>query len=437
MINLPKVVIIGRPNVGKSTLFNRLLGKKISITFDQEGVTRDRIYQKCFWIDKEFLLIDTGGYSKNNKISFQTDINSQIEIALKEADLILLVVSKNEGLLKEDRIIAKEILRLKKPVILVINKADNLNEINLNLEKFYSLGIKDLFPISSIHGININNLLDKVIQNLNFKNLNEADDFLKIGIIGKPNVGKSTLLNKILNDERIIVSDKPGTTRDFVDTFININDKKYQITDTAGIKKNKKSLDDIEWLSELRSNFVIINSQIILLIIDYTQEISFIDQKILAILKSEYKPTILLINKIDLFKNDDYKNVKNEIKAKFKFASWVSFEFVSAKTGKNLDNIFNLVEKVWKNRHQEIKKSILNQFLNDIQILKKPPRHNGILVKLDYITYSNKEYPNFIIFSNYPQYIHFSYKRFIENQIREIFEFEGIPIKLIFRKSTK
>ncbi|BDV03364.1 MAG: GTPase Der [Candidatus Hepatoplasma scabrum] len=437
MMNLPKVLIIGRPNVGKSTLFNRLLSKKISITFDQEGVTRDRIYQKCNWLNKEFLLIDTGGYSKKNKISFQNDINSQIKIALKEADLILMVVSKKENLLNEDRIIAKEILKYKKPIILVINKSDNLNEINLNIDQFYQLGIKDFFPISSIHGINVNNLLDKIIQKLNFINLDEKDDFLKVGIIGKPNVGKSTLLNKILNDKRVIVSDKPGTTRDFIDTFISINEKKYQITDTAGIKKNKKTLDDIEWLSELRSNFVIINSQITLLIIDYSQDISFIDQKLLSILKSEYKSTILLVNKIDLYSGDDYKKIKDEIKRKFKFAPWVAIEFISAKTGKNLDNIFNLIEKVWENRHKEIKKSTLNQFLNDLQILKIPPRHNGILIKLNYITYSNKQYPNFVIFANYPQYIHFSYKRFIENQIREIFDFEGVPIKLTFRKNLK
>ncbi|AHK22206.1 ribosome biogenesis GTPase Der [Candidatus Hepatoplasma crinochetorum] len=437
MFKIPKVVIIGRPNVGKSTLFNRLIGKKISITFDKEGVTRDRIYQKSTWIDKEFLIIDTGGYSKNNNISFQNDINIQIQIALKEADLILMVVSKKEGLLKEDRLIAKEILKLKKKVILAINKSDNLLEINNDIKDFYSLGIKKIFPISSLHGTNINNLLDEITKNLNFSNIKEESNYLKIGIIGKPNVGKSTLLNKILKNERIIVSNKPGTTRDFIDTFIEIKDKKYQITDTAGIKKNKKALDQIEWLSELRSNFVIMNSQIILLVIDYKQEISLIDQKLLSILKDEYKPTILLINKTDQFINSDYENVKLEIKNKFKFASWVKVEFISAKTGKNLDNLFEIVNQVWENKNKNIKKSHLNQFLNDIQMLKTPPRHNGILIKFDYITYFNKNYPNFIIFTNYPQYIHFSYKRFIENQIRKIFNFEGIPFKITFKRNVK
>ncbi len=433
--NLPTVAIVGRPNVGKSTLFNRLIQKRVSITYDNPGVTRDRIYQTCEWLTRKFNLIDSGGFSKNLNLSFQTEINTQVEIAISEADLIIFLTSVNEGVTNEDIFIANKLKKINKKVILAVNKSDNL-ENSIMANDFYSLGFGSAIPISSIHGIGISDLLDKIISEISNNQFVE-DEKLRIGIIGKPNVGKSTLLNSLLNDERTIVSDVSGTTRDAIDTLFKFNDREIILTDTAGIKKNKKAIDDIEWYAELRTQLTILNSDITILILDKKQSITHIDEKIMGILKNEYKPTIVAVNKMDELDLSIRKEIEIEIRQKFKFAPWVPILFISAKNKKNIYKLIEKVIEIDENRKIEIKKSILNDFLMEIQMIKKPPRHNGINIKFSYMNFVNDNLPHFIIFSNHPEFVHFSYLRFIENQIRNVFNFEGIPIKISLKNKIR
>ncbi len=433
--NLSTVAIIGRPNVGKSTLFNRLIQKRMAITSNLEGVTRDRLFYPVNWLGRAFNLIDTGGFSNNLQIDFQEEINAQVEIAIQEADLIIFLIDAKDGITKKDQFVAQKLKRIKnKKIIIAANKADN-QELVIASSNFYTLGFGEVVPISSIHGIGISNLLDMIINFLPKKDDYIIDE-LRIGIIGKPNVGKSTLINKVLNDNRIIVSNISGTTRDAIDSKVTFNGKNYILTDSAGLKKNKKSLNDIEWYAELRTNLTILNSDIILLLIDHTQQITVMDEKIMSIIKNEYKPVIVLVNKSDIMEKDQRQELELIIKNKFKFAPWINIIFISALKGKNIAKIFKEIEKIKENLNQEIKKANLNEFLMDIQMVKKPPRHNGIEVKMSYITYLNINFPHFIIFSNHPEYIHFSYVRFIENQLRNVFDFTNIPIKISFKKKN-
>ncbi|NQX83542.1 MAG: ribosome biogenesis GTPase Der [Mycoplasmataceae bacterium] len=332
---LPTVAIVGRPNVGKSTLFNRLIQKRISIMHDEPGVTRDRIYYVCDWLSRKFNLIDSGGFSNNLNLTFQAEINTQVEISMKEADIIIFLLSAVDGVTKEDIIISKLLRKLGKKVIIAINKADNF-EMVISTNNFYSLGFGEPIAISSIHGIGISNLLDKVIEKM-VKKDSLINNVLRIGIIGKTNVGKSTLVNAWLQNNRTIVSNIAGTTRDSIDTFLKINGKDIILTDTAGLKKNKKTLNDIEWYAELRTQLTIMNSDIIVMLIDKGQSITNIDEKIIGILKDEYKPVIIAINKVDKLNIDEKKIIKDEIRSKLKFIPWVPVMLISAKNRKNID----------------------------------------------------------------------------------------------------
>ncbi|NOQ50044.1 MAG: ribosome biogenesis GTPase Der [Mycoplasmataceae bacterium] len=435
-INLPTVAIVGRPNVGKSSLFNRLIGKRLSITSSKEGVTRDRLFNQVKWLGKSFNLIDSGGFLKDLKKDFQQEINAQVEIAINESELVLFLVDSLEGVTKNDLIIAKKLKAIKnKKIITVVNKSDN-RKLVLSAFDFYELGFGEPIAISSIHGIGISDLLDAIIKILPIKQ-EEIERHFRLGIIGKPNVGKSTLANTLLNDQRTIVSSISGTTRDAIDSKLIYNNNEYIITDTAGLKRNKQALDDIEWYAELRTNLTINNSDLNLLLIEHVQGITVIDEKIMGIIKEQIKPAIILVNKSDLISYEDRLEIVQIIKDKFKFASYVPVEFISAKNNKNIPKIFSLIEKIRSDLVQEINKSKLNDFLMDLQMIKKPPRHHGIEVKLSYITYSNTYFPHFIIFSNHPKYLHFSYLRFIENQIRKIFDFTGIPIKITVKKKNQ
>lgn len=425
---LPTVAIVGRPNVGKSTLFNRLIQKRVSIMHDESGVTRDRVYHTCGWLGRLFNLVDSGGFSKDLNLKFQSEINTQVEIAMSEADIIVLLVSAVDGLTKEDSVVANMVKKLGKKIILAVNKADNV-ETTLAANNFYALGMGDPIAVSSIHGIGISDLLDEIISTFPEKE-HRITEVLRIGFIGKPNVGKSTLVNSLLDDERIIVSDIAGTTRDAIDTALKFNGKDIILTDTAGLKKNKKSLDDIEWYAELRTNLTILNSDITVLIIDKNQSVTQIDEKIMGILKNEYKPVIVAVNKVDELSIDERKEVELNLRTRFKFAPWVPIMFISALKKKNIIKLMDKLIELESRKQIDINKSALNEFLMDIQIIKKPPRHNGINIKLSYMTFSNTKFPHFIIFSNHPEWVHFSYIRFIENQIRNVFNLEGIPIKV-------
>ncbi len=428
---LTSVAIVGRPNVGKSTLFNRLIQKRVSIMHDESGVTRDRIYHTCEWLSRKFNLIDSGGFSRNLNLSFQLEINTQVEVAMSEADVIVFLVSSVDGVTKEDLFISSILKKLNKKIIVAVNKSDNL-EMTLTSANFYSLGLGEPIAISSIHGIGISNLLDSIIDELP-KKQSPLFEALRVGIVGKPNVGKSTLVNSLLNDERTIVSNVPGTTRDAIDTFLKIDGKNVVLTDTAGLKKNKKALNDIEWYAELRTNLTILNSDITILLIDKNQSISVIDERIMGALKDEYKPVIIAINKIDELSMEERKEAELDIRTRFKFAPWVPIMAISAINKKNINKLMNKVFEIEANRKMVINKSALNEFLMDIQMIKKPPRHNGIDIKFNYVTFSNNKFPHFIIFSNHPDWVHFSYVRFIENQLRNIFNLEGIPIKISIR----
>lgn len=432
---LPTVAIVGRPNVGKSTLFNRLIQKRVSIMHDESGVTRDRIYHTCEWLSRKFNLIDSGGFSRNLGLSFQAEINTQVEIAMQEADIIVFLTSVIDGPTKEDGVVATKLRKLGKKVILAVNKADNL-ELAITSSNFYSVGFGEPIAVSSVHGIGVSDLLDRIITEMPKKD-GSINESLRVGFIGKPNVGKSTLVNSLLQDERTIVSDVAGTTRDAIDTFLKINGRDIVLTDTAGLKKNKQALNDVEWYAELRTQLTILNSDITVLLIDKNQLVSSIDEKIMGILKEEYKPTIIAVNKIDELSVDERKEVEQEIRAKFKFAPWVPIMFISAKEKKNINKLMDRVVELDERRKFEANKSALNDFLMDIQMIKKPPRHNGINIKLSYMTFSNTRFPHFIIFSNHPDWVHFSYVRFIENQIRNAFDLEGIPIKISIRGKRK
>ncbi len=425
---LPTVAIVGKPNVGKSTLFNRLIQKRISIMHDSSGVTRDRVYHTCEWLGRKFNLIDSGGFSRDLNLSFQTEINTQVEIAMQEADIVVFLVSAIDGMTKDDAVVANRLKKLGKGVIIAVNKSDNL-EMAVSAANFYAAGFGEPIPISSVHGIGISDLLDRIIAEIPKKEVSEKVN-TRIGIIGKPNVGKSTLVNSLLNDERTIVSDIAGTTRDAIDTFLKVDGEEITLTDTAGLKKNKQALDDIEWYAELRTQLTILNSDVTILLIDKGQSITAIDEKIMGILKEEYKPVIVAVNKTDELSLDERKEVELEIRNKFKFAPWVPIMFISAKDGKNTHKLLRRAMEIDELRKFDVNKSALNEFLMDIQMIKKPPRHNGINIKLSYMTFSNTKFPHFIIFANHPEWVHFSYVRFIENQIRNVFDLEGIPIKI-------
>ncbi len=429
----PKIAIIGRPNVGKSTLFNRLIQKRVSITSQIQGTTRDRIIHEVDWLGKKFDLIDTGGYSDRSEDMFQIAINQQVEIALEQADSIVFLVSFKDGMLREDLMIAKKLRQSQKPLILAINKVDNL-EMSYQIDEFRRLGITTQIALSSIHGIGVSSLLDAMVTSLENIKPSINHDYKRIGIIGKPNVGKSTILNTLLRDNRVIVSEKAGTTRDSIDTLIKYHKQEYIFTDTAGLKRNKDALSDIEWYSELRTNQTIINSDIVLLMLDPTQDLTRIDEKILSILKEEYKPTIILVNKTDLLSLEQLNIFLEKVKSEFKFFNDPYIINVSALQNKKVNKIFEAIDSIFNSLAQEISISSLNNFLIDVQMIKKPPRHNGLNVKLSYVTYSNNKYPHFIFFSNYPQYVHFSYQRFLENNIKRALNFKGVPIKMSFRK---
>ncbi|RKX67030.1 MAG: ribosome biogenesis GTPase Der [Tenericutes bacterium] len=336
--------------------------------------------------------------------------------------------------MREDEEIANKIRRIKdKKVILVVNKIDNKEKMD-EISQFYNLGLGEPIGVSSIHGIGINDLLDSIVKDIS-QAVEILDKTPKIGIIGKPNVGKSTLLNKITKDDRMIVSEVAGTTRDAVDTRIKYKEQEYIFTDTAGIKKNKKTLNDIEFYAEIRANLTIETATIVLLLIDLSQGISKIDERLIGVLKDKKKPTIIVVNKADLLDPEDRKEELRNLEAHFDYATYMPIIFISAETGRNIPKLFEMFDKLEEERTREINKHQLNEFLIDLIFVKKPPRHNGIEVKLKYITFVKDVVPHFIIFSNKPEFLHFSYQRFIEKQIRIVFNLQNIPVKISLRSS--
>lgn len=428
------VAIVGRANVGKSTIFNRMVGERISIVEDVAGVTRDRIYAKASWLTKEFSVIDTGGIELENA-SFTTQIKMQAEIAIEEADVIVFVVNGREGITKEDEYVARLLQKSRKPIILVVNKIDD-NQFRDYIYEFYALGVGDPIPVSGSHGIGIGDLLDQIINQLDLQDEETNEDEISFSIIGRPNVGKSSLTNAILGEERVIVSNIEGTTRDAIDTPFVKDGQKYRVVDTAGMRKKGKVYENIEKYSILRALTSIEKSDVILVVIDGETGIREQDKHVAGYAHEAGKGVVIVYNKWDLVDKDEktMQKKQKEIYEQFKYLDYARIVFTSAKTGQRVDQIFPLIQESYENSRKRVQTSILNDVLVDAQLMNPTTTFNGGRLKIFYANQVAVCPPTFVLFSNDPQYLHFSYKRYLENRLREAFGFEGTPIHIICRK---
>ena len=428
------VAIVGRANVGKSTIFNRMVGERISIVEDVAGVTRDRIYAKASWLTKEFSVIDTGGIELENA-SFTTQIKMQAEIAIEEADVIVFVVNGREGITKEDEYVARLLQKSRKPIILVVNKIDD-NQFRDYIYEFYALGVGDPIPVSGSHGIGIGDLLDQIINQLDLQDEETHEDEISFSIIGRQNVGKSSLTNAILGEERVIVSNIVGTTRDAIDTPFVKDGQKYRVVDTAGMRKKGKVYENIEKYSILRALTSIEKSDVILVVIDGETGIREQDKHVAGYAHEAGKGVVIVYNKWDLVDKDEktMQKKQKEIYEQFKYLDYARIVFTSAKTGQRVDQIFPLIQESYENSRKRVQTSVLNDVLVDAQLMNPTTTFNGGRLKIFYANQVAVCPPTFVLFSNDPQYLHFSYKRYLENRLREAFGFEGTPIHIICRK---
>jgi len=428
------VAIVGRANVGKSTIFNRMVGERISIVEDVAGVTRDRIYAKASWLTKEFSIIDTGGIELENA-SFTTQIKMQAEIAIEEADVIVFVVNGREGITKEDEYVARLLQKSRKPIILAVNKIDD-NQYKDYIYEFYALGVGDPIPVSGSHGIGIGDLLDQIINQLDLQDEETDEDEISFSIIGRPNVGKSSLTNAILGEERVIVSNIEGTTRDAIDTPFVKDGQKYRVVDTAGMRKKGKVYENIEKYSILRALTSIEKSDVILVVIDGETGIREQDKHVAGYAHEAGKGVVIVYNKWDLVDKDEktMQKKQKEIYEQFKYLDYARIVFTSAKTGQRVDQIFPLIQESYENSRKRVQTSVLNDVLVDAQLMNPTTTFNGGRLKIFYANQVAVCPPTFVLFSNDPQYLHFSYKRYLENRLREAFGFEGTPIHIICRK---
>lgn len=436
MNHLPTVALVGRPNVGKSTVFNRLVGDRISIVEDYPGVTRDRIYAQGEWLTKKFRLIDTGGIEMVDE-AIMNQIRYQAEIAMEEADVIVFLVNIQEGLTMEDEEITKLLHRSNKPVILAVNKIDN-PEQRQYMYDFYSLGLGEPMPVSGAHGTGFGDLLDKVIENFPKMTSEENDDkAIRFSFIGRPNVGKSSLVNAILNENRVIVSNIEGTTREAVDTqFTDEEGQKFIMIDTAGIRKKGKVYENTEKYSVMRSLSAIERSNVVCIVLDAETGIREQDKHVAGYAYESGKAMIILVNKWDLIKNKEekFKEFIDDIKTSFKYLSFVPVVFVSAETRQRLDKLHGMIKEVYENSQRRIQSSLLNNLLMDAVAMNPTPTDKGRRLKIYYMTQVSVGPPTFIVFVNDEELMHFSYERYIENRLRETFYFDGTPIHLIIRK---
>ena len=428
------VAIVGRANVGKSTIFNRIVGERISIVEDIAGVTRDRIYATASWLTKEFRLIDTGGIELKDA-SFTTQIKMQAEIAIEEADLIIFVVNGREGVTQEDEYVARLLQKTKKPILLAVNKIDDGAFIN-DIYDFYSLGIGDPIPVSGSHGIGIGDLLDEVIKKLDFTEEEFAEDEIRFSIIGRPNVGKSSLTNAILGEERVIVSNIEGTTRAAIDTIYKKDGQKYRVIDTAGMRKKGKIYENVEKYSVLRALSSIEKSDVIVVVIDGERGVIEQDKHVAGYAHEAGKGVILVVNKWDLVEKDEktMQKKEKELRSQFKYLDYARIIFLSAKTHQRVHQLFPLIQESFENSHKRVQTSVLNDVLVDAQAVNPTTTFNGGRLKIFYANQVSVCPPTFILFVNDPQYLHFSYKRYLENRLRDSFGFEGTPIHIICRK---
>ena len=430
------VAIVGRPNVGKSTIFNRFIGERMAIIEDTPGVTRDRIYGKCEWLTREFRIIDTGGIQMEDQ-PFQKEIRMQVEIAMEEADVICFVVNGKEGLTDDDKFIANLLYRQDKPVLLLVNKIDDISKLD-NIYDFYALGFDEPIAISAIHGIGTGDVLDRIVALLPEKKENEYEGKICFSVIGQPNVGKSSLVNAILNEERVIVSEIEGTTRDAIDTAFKRDGREYVIIDTAGIRRKGKVYENIEKYSVLRAVSAIERSDVVLFLIDAEAGIRAQDKHVAGYAVEAGKPVIIVYNKWDTVDKDEktMNETIEKIRDEFVYLRYAPICFVSAKNHSRIQTILPQVEKVYENSRRRINTSVLNEVILDAQLITPSPTINGKRMKIYYASEVSVVPPTFVLFVNDPKLFHFSYERYLENRLREAFDFEGTPIHLIVRKKA-
>ncbi|MGL4357636.1 ribosome biogenesis GTPase Der [Cetobacterium sp.] len=436
----PIVAIVGRPNVGKSTLFNKLVGDRVAIVDDQPGVTRDRLYRETEWAGQEFVLVDTGGLEPRNNDFMMTKIKQQAEVAMNEADVILFVVDGKNGLNPLDEEISYLLRKKKKPVILCVNKIDNFQAQQDDVYDFWGLGFEHLIPISGEHKVNLGDMLDLVVNIIDeHVEEYEEEDGLKLAIIGRPNAGKSSLVNRLCGEERTIVSDIAGTTRDAIDTAIEFDGNRYVLIDTAGIRRKSKVEESLEYYSVLRAIKTIKRADVCIWMLDGSEGLTEQDKRIAGIAYEEKKPIIIVMNKWDTIENkkgDTMKKMREELLAELPFLSYAPVEFISALTGQRTTKILEHSEAVFAEYNKRISTGLLNTVISDAIIMNNPPTRKGRVVKINYATQISTAPPRFILFCNYPELVHFSYGRYIENKLRESFGFEGTPIDVIFEKKN-
>lgn len=432
---LPTIAIVGRPNVGKSTLFNRIAGERISIVEDVEGVTRDRIYATGEWLNRKFSLIDTGGIDDVDA-PFMEQIKHQAEIAMDEADVIVFVVSGKEGVTDADEYVSRILYKTNKPVILVVNKVDN-PEMRNDIYDFYSLGLGDPYPVSSVHGIGTGDVLDAIIENLPVQEAEENPDIIKFSLIGRPNVGKSSLINAILGEERVIASPVAGTTRDAIDThFTDPEGQEFTMIDTAGMRKSGKVYENTEKYSVMRAMRAIERSDVILMVINAEEGIREYDKRIAGFAHEAGKGMIIVVNKWDTLEKDNHtmKKWEDDIRDQFQYLSYAPIIFVSALTKQRLHKLPEMIKAISESQNTRISSAVLNDVIMDAIAINPTPTDKGKRLKIFYATQVATKPPTFVVFVNEEELMHFSYMRFLENQIRKAFVFEGTPIHLIARK---
>ena len=436
----PLVAIVGRPNVGKSTFFNKMAGKRISIVENTPGVTRDRVYADAEWCGHQFTLVDTGGIEMHSEDTMWAFIRRQAQLAVELADVIIYFVDGKTGIMPDDYDIADYLRMSKKPICLAVNKIDNhLDEVE-KIYDFYALGLGDPIPVSAEQSTNLGDLLDEVVANLPKQDaISDEDDSLKIAVVGKPNAGKSSLVNKLLGKERVIVSDIPGTTRDAIDTIFEYEGKKYTIIDTAGIRKKNKVEEDLEYYSVVRSIDAIRRADVVAIVIDAEEGITEQDVKICGLVHDSRKPSVVVMNKWDLIEKDTntINTFNQKLEAELKFMNYLLPVYISAKTGQRTQNVIKMLNVAYDNASRRIATGILNDVLQDAISINEPPTDKGRKLKIYYTTQATTNPPAFIVFVNDEELMHFSYKRYLENAIRKAFDFSGTPITLRIRNKNE
>ena len=431
------VAVVGRPNVGKSTLFNTIAGKQISIVQDTPGVTRDRIYAEGNWLNYYFTMVDTGGIEPISDDVLLKQMRSQAELAIETADVIIFVTDVKSGVVDADYEVAEMLRRSKKPIVLCVNKVDSIKKYGNDIYEFYQLGLGEPFPVSTANHLGLGDLLDEVVKHFPKEGLEEEEDgTLKIALIGKPNVGKSSLTNKLLGENRVIVSDIAGTTRDAIDTEVTYNGTPYIFIDTAGLRRKGKVTEDIERYSVIRTVAAVDRADICIVLIDAVEGITDGDTRIAGIAHESGKGVIIAVNKWDLVEKNDktMQEFTKQLKEKFAYMDYAEYLFISAETGQRIHKIYELVNMIHDNQVMRIKTGVLNEILARATAMKQPPSDKGKRLKLFYITQASVAPPTFVIFVNDRELMHFSYTRYIENQIRENFGFRGTPIRFIIRE---